>query len=1280
MKTLFIPQILLLFILYLRLPAGPVTSDGELLRAINLDFPGLSAVQNSAKTGDTTGALKAFCSYLRSRTSVQWSFDPHKINRNTPYNKALADTTVKGFVTVVGSGYQFPNGVINWFFNATDASSQLVDDNEWQWQLNRMSFWLELGKAYWATGDEKYAQAFVSQLRSWSSQCNKPSTISNGQNSAWRTIECGIRLLYNWPNTMLRMIHSPSFTDGDLIRYLKATYEQSTYLKTFPTNGNFLTLEMNGLFTSGGLFPEFKDAYLWRKIAIDSMYNQFSSQIQPDGSQIELSTEYQPVVIDNMRSIYDKAQIFGRAKDLSPDYLSRIYKCYEYLFKLTTPNRSLPRLNDGGDQNMVNIMSNAYTYFPNSTDFQWICTRGAAGNAPSFTSCFLPWAGNAVMRSGWDTTANYLVFDVGPSGYGYHAHQDKLSLNLFGFGKELLFDDGGGAYQDGAERTYARSTFNHNTVNVDGLPQSRDSFDTSICNVNAPIDCHWRSTPEYDFAWGKYDEAYGTGLHPATHDRRVFFIKPDLFIIADLLTPSDSLTHTYQARWQVRSTNTGVDLQSGVFSSRDAGSANIAIIPLSENTVVSSAKGQTSPERAGWFFAHTAVKPEIATTVFNTKTGKGPQLILTALMPLRPNKTCPVTSISGKSSKSASIVLNNKHSYSISSDLLPSGNISFVERDSANVILRQISSNGINDIKKKLPNKAAILEQMKRVNQYWISNNLDFGDNSGARSIYYHGNDKLFKASNDSFYYHYSLGWADKNSWKMHGNDTTRLADNQACGQSFIALDRVAPLPAKIDLTIKNIRSQCQSTYRNDWTRTSALYMAMPLFAQIGRQLNDNGFFQAMHEFYTDTKNRKGLYNASEALWYSDSSFLPPYKEPNNKNCYLSLANGFALAGLCRVLEELPNTDSHRQEYILTLQQMARTLKNLQCSDGLWSTSLLDPNNFGGPEAGGTSLILYGLAWGVNNRILDSSEYSQTICNAWSSLNSITVQPNGMLGYCQPLEDKPSACSYNVTKDYAVGAFLLAGSEVIKQATGTSPTAPLNLAEKKSVSSSNITNINNIVDGSPSTTWSADSFPQWVEIDLNAIQSISSLELCIPDNRAYQFVAEYRNLEIEQYNLLFDHRKFIWDGGRNVISFSPTDARFVKITITGCANDSSRKVALNEIRIYGNTPITKSVNKNSGSTNSGNNFNFFIDTRGIPRLLFSVSQDVKQAQFRMWDMAGRLVWQEHLAITNQQRETILHARNNSHPIASGIYKIEMLLKRQDGHVIQKIRRSFTSFH
>src|SRR5678810_1362342 len=91
-------------------------------------------------------------------------------------------------------------------------------------------------------------------------------------------------------------------------------------------------------------------------------------------------------------------------------------------------------------------------------------------------------------------------------------------------------------------------------------------------------------------------------------------------------------------------------------------------------------------------------------------------------------------------------------------------------------------------------------------------------------------------------------------------------------------------------------------------------------------------------------------------------------------SCYWSRGNGWVVAALARVLSELPNNDPHYNEYMQDFKNMCAALLPLQRNDGYWNVSLNDPNNFGGKEVSGTSLFIYGFAWGINLSLIHISE------------------------------------------------------------------------------------------------------------------------------------------------------------------------------------------------------------------------------------------------------------------------------------------------------------------
>lgn len=227
----------------------------------------------------------------------------------------------------------------------------------------------------------------------------------------------------------------------------------------------------------------------------------------------------------------------------------------------------------------------------------------------------------------------------------------------------------------------------------------------------------------------------------------------------------------------------------------------------------------------------------------------------------------------------------------------------------------------------------------------------------------------------------------------------------------------------------------------NDWDWIDAIQMAMPVYAKLGRMTGDKKYYDKMWSLYAYTRNTHGtagMFNTQDGLWWRDEDFEPPYKEPNGQNCYWSRGNGWVYAALVRVLNEIPSDESHRQDYINDFLLMSNAIKKCQRQDGFWNVSLHDANNFGGKETSGTSLFIYGMAWGIRNGILDREQYLPIVLKAWNAIVQEAVHPNGCLGYVQgtgkePKDGQPVTYD-NIPdfEDYGIGCFLLAGVEIYK--------------------------------------------------------------------------------------------------------------------------------------------------------------------------------------------------------------------------------------------------------
>ena len=351
----------------------------------------------------------------------------------------------------------------------------------------------------------------------------------------------------------------------------------------------------------------------------------------------------------------------------------------------------------------------------------------------------------------------------------------------------------------------------------------------------------------------------------------------------------------------------------------------------------------------------------------------------------------------------------------------------------------------------QLPERQQTLNTLVKVNKYFMNKYADvtipsfFGrvrpSNIWTRGVYYEGLMALYGIYPKEEYFDYAYRWGEFHMWGMRNGNTTRNADDQCCGQTYIDLYRLTGERKLIRNIQANIDMMVNTPQVNDWWWVDAVQMAMPVYAKLGHTTGEQKYYDKMWQMYSYTRNNHdgtGMFNRKEGLWWRDQDFNPPYKEPNGANCYWSRGNGWAYAALVRVLDEIPADEKHRKDYINDFLTMSRALIKCQRSDGFWNVSLHDESNFGGKETSGTALFVYGMAWGVRNGLLDKATYMPVLTKAWNALVAETVHKNGFIGFVQGTGKEPKD-SQPVTydkvpdfEDFGVGCFLLAGTEIYK--------------------------------------------------------------------------------------------------------------------------------------------------------------------------------------------------------------------------------------------------------
>lgn len=610
---------------------------------------------------DYAGAIKVLADYYRRKSPPPLP----ELSGKGPYNEQDAENCISGIARSVNIDWTFPNGEIDFLFDPTEIKGPR--NHEWLWQFNRHSQWMHIARAYTATGDERYAQVFEKQLLKWIAQTDIIDNW-NGPGSAWRTIECGLRLLGSWPVAFDGFRKSPTLSDAALLLMIASMHRQSVHLTAHPTTRNWLMMESNGVYTFSSLFTELKDSAENKKIASSRLLAELEVQILPDGMHNELSPDYQSVVFGCAANFCSLARSLGAGNEIPAGFIKLIRDTVDAAILLSTPALTQPRTNDTFTIRTEVYTGRAEEILGSDPTYRYINSKRAEGTPPAgkTASVYLPYAGFAAMRSDWSADALYLCFDVGPLGTA-HYHQDMLNINIFKGSRELIYDDGGGQYEISAAREYAVSAYGHNTVLVDGLGQ----FRKGPMMYTEPYDAGWISCDEFDYAAGEYRDTFGCEMtKPAVHKREVRFAKPDFFIVADTLTSADSQVHDYEAIFHLDTTKIipVAGYRNSVMSCY-GGEYEIAIIPLDDaaaDVELCTVSAATEPQMQGWYNGRNESNLHKAITISRKVSGVKNFRFSTLFIPVRAGEDIP--EIVNLGSGTYSISINGKnHIFDLSS-------------------------------------------------------------------------------------------------------------------------------------------------------------------------------------------------------------------------------------------------------------------------------------------------------------------------------------------------------------------------------------------------------------------------------------------------------------------------------------------------------------------------------------------------------------------------------------------------------------------------------------
>ena len=446
----------------------------RLFSLLNLDTPSMQKVKAEAMAEDYVCAEEELLKYMRNRENVKTSIPwrkrlEHKDRYASEEDMAIADDALKHLFGGHPGDHErlFP---AHQFGEDIDWKYCPVKDREWIWHLNMMPFWRTLARAYWHTGDEKYAQEFFRQIDGWVAT-NPP----DGNHTTWRRIDAGIRTAGAWPDAYFRFLTSPSLTPRTHTHILLGFYEHAAYLHSGEfTHMNHGLLEARGLFFISVLFPEFKEAEAWRENALGHLTAQILKQVNSDGGHRERCPYYHRVCIDIFQSTFDLALL--NDVGVPKTYAKRLEKMYEFSMLTSLPDGTAPRIGDTWHQPENRLFEKGAKLFKRK-DMEYVATARARGTAPAETSVCLEPSGFCVIRDGWDEKSQYLLMKWKYG--GWHSHFDDLSIILASHG-QIFLDDSSTIDYHGGGRPESRATSSHSTIAIEGRDRPSDLGQTKL--------------------------------------------------------------------------------------------------------------------------------------------------------------------------------------------------------------------------------------------------------------------------------------------------------------------------------------------------------------------------------------------------------------------------------------------------------------------------------------------------------------------------------------------------------------------------------------------------------------------------------------------------------------------------------------------------------------------------------------------------------------------------------------------------------------------------------
>lgn len=343
---------------------------------------------------------------------------------------------------------------------------------------------------------------------------------------------------------------------------------------------------------------------------------------------------------------------------------------------------------------------------------------------------------------------------------------------------------------------------------------------------------------------------------------------------------------------------------------------------------------------------------------------------------------------------------------------------------------------------------AKVRDVIRKVNDRWQATHSPEATPFWHVAAYHTGNMEAYRLTGDPRYLEYSEKWAEHNNWsgatsndrkewKYDYGETPQhvlFGDWQICFQTYADLYNLLPDDRRVKRAREVMEYEMSTPQRDYWWWADGLYMVMPVMTKLYNITGNTQYLDKLTEYFEYADSI--MYDPEEHLYYRDAKYVyPKHESVNGKKDFWARGDGWVLAGLAKVLADMPNDYKNRPLFEKRYRELADAVVKSQQPEGYWTRSILDPEHAPGPETSGTAFFTYGLLWGINNGYLKGEKYIKAAEKGWDYLSKTALQKNGDVGYVQPIGEKAipgQVVDRNSTADFGTGAFLLAACEYVR--------------------------------------------------------------------------------------------------------------------------------------------------------------------------------------------------------------------------------------------------------